>query len=74
MYPEHRQSFGTPQPSRSSTQGAGGGEGGGGGLGIGGGDEGGVGGGGGTSRTHSTCLDSKEPAVPEAEGQLALSV
>ena len=63
-----------PHPPRFSAQGAGGGEGGGGGLGIGGGDEGGMGGGGGTSRTHSTCLDSKDPAVPEAAAQLSLSV
>tara|TARA_B100000795_G_scaffold16138_1_gene10852 strand:- start:274 stop:399 length:126 start_codon:yes stop_codon:yes gene_type:complete len=41
---------------------------------MGGGDEGGMGGGGGTLRTHSTCLDSKEPAVPEAVAQLSLSV
>ena len=63
-----------PQPSRFSSHGAGGGDGGGGGLGWGGGEEGGWGGGGGTLRTHSTCLDSKEPAFPEAAGQVLSDV
>ena len=32
------------------------------------------GGGGGTLRTHSTCLDSKEPAFPEAAEQVLSDV